>query len=266
MEILIGHLCMAVNRAEIELTAVQLERLAKELYADEIERQKKQQENRPQVEFVPLVHKQPAKKTEQPEPAEQSANDTDKKYDTDALDNVVKSEMVKEKPKKATKASGTNNGLTPRQQQFWDYVQSHPGSSVAQTCTDLKITAANYYWLARQLKLKGYVIPKNMGTGRRLSKKTQYKIRELERSDMDKRMDDAYMGEHFEIQPDPVPKKPVSKQAMKLYEYMQSHPDSRMPKTCQDMNISTADYYLLKERLKQNGWIESAVENVKAIN
>lgn len=109
-----------------------------------------------------------------------------------------------------------------------------------------------------------------------ISKKNREKLRHADMSDVlkkpavqtdiNKRMDDAYLGEHPNIQPAPVEKKPLSPREQQLWDYMQSHPDSRMPKTCEDLNLSQANCFWLKQQLKKKGWIISAVENVKEFN
>lgn len=80
-----------------------------------------------------------------------------------------------------------------------------------------------------------------------------------------KTIEEAYMGEHVNIQPRPVEKKPLSPREQQLWDYMQNNPDARMPKICESLGISNANYYMLKVQLKKKGWIESAVENVQAI-
>lgn len=91
------------------------------------------------------------------------------------------------------------------------------------------------------------------------------KVNTAQQSETDKRMTDAYLGEHPNIQPAPVEKKPLSPREQQLWDYMQSHPDSRMPKTCEDLGITNVNYYFLKQQLKKKGWITSAVENVKEV-
>lgn len=201
---------------------------------------------------------------------DQVSNQPGEKVAPAALD---KPKTVKKKP--------DNNELTPREQQMWDYVQECPGASMDDICAAMGIKYANFYLIRKQLKNKGYIIPDNKPVAKqpavsdkadkqKISEKygknifnNLSKIQQDKNHDMNQRMEDAYMGEHMNIQPEPVPKRPVSKQARRLYEYMQSHPDSRMPKTCEDLGITNADYYMLKAALKRNGWIESAVENVQ---
>lgn len=270
---LIGFLCMAVNKVEIELTAVQLERLGKELkslFMEEREREHQQflrnldiiEESHPLTDATIAAHKKLAE--ERLKKAQDPVTDSKIESVNAPAPKVLKPKPVKEK----ASCTDSQNALTPRQQQLWDYVRAHKDASLKQICTDVGISLDNYYFLKRKLSEKGYIIPnKNTAVAKKHGRNILAnigKIHQEEKSELDKRMEDAYLGEHPNIQPDPVPKQPVSKQAKRLYEYMQSHPDSRMPKTCEDLNITSADYYILKAQLKKNGWIESAVENVQA--
>lgn len=294
---LIGLLCMAANKAEIELTAAQLERMGNELESllkEESERERARafqewfgKERKPAREFkiyeeaTPMTDETIATykrlAEERPKREKAHAPATDSKIESvDAPAETPTPEQPNPAPKVSKpkpvkeKASGADSqkALTPRQQQLWDYVQAHKDASLKQICTDVGISLDNYYFLKRKLSEKGYIIPnKNTAVAKKHGRNIMQNIKQIhqeEKSEMEKRMEDAYMGEHPNIQPDPVPKQPVSKQARRLYEYMQSHPDSRMPKTCEDLSITSADYYILKAQLKKNGWIESAVENVKA--
>lgn len=292
---LIGLLCMAANKAEIELTATQLERMGNEfesLLKEESERarvrafqeyfgkeRKCEREFKIYEESIPMTdetiaaHKRLAEEIAKRKKSQEPATDS-KIESVDAPAEAPAPEQPKPDPKvskpKTAKEKTKSDELTPRQKEMWDYIQAHPDAGIKEICAGMGITDDNYYFLKRKLKEKGYVIP----TASDASKNTQKhgrnilanmgKIHAEEKSEIDKRMEDAYLGEHPNIQPEPVAKKPVSKQARRLYEYMQSHPDSRMPKTCEDLNITNAEYYMLKADLKRNGWIESAVENVKA--
>lgn len=262
---LIGHLCIAANKAEIELTAVQLERMASALGPELVRDVAKSsitvdipaKRKIGDVEIVPFKATKPMTdskiesvaapaETPAPEPAPPAK--------------VSKPKAVKEK------ASGK---LTPRENQMWNFVQLHPGASMDEICAGMGIKIDNYYFLKRKLKEKGYIITadtgnKNVKKHGRNTLKNLGNIHQEEKKEFDKRMEDAYMGEHMNIQPEPVKRTPVSEKARQLYEYMKSHPDSRMPKTCEDLNITNAEYYMLKAQLKKNGWIESAVENVQA--
>ena len=285
MEKLVGQLCMAANKAGVELTAWEIYRLAaaleSELAADAktntpTQTQEKEKAREPKIavyeESIPMTEavKWLEKDKDQEPVTDSKIESVNAPAETPAPEQpkpapkVSKPEPVKEK----TSGTDSKNELPPRQKQLWDYVQAHPDENLNEICQGMDITTANYYFLKRKLKDKGYIIP-NKSTavaekhGRNILKNIK-QIQQQEKSDMDKRMEDAYMGEHVNIQPDPVPKKPVSAKAQELYEYMQSHPDSRMPKTCEDLNITSADYYMLKAQLKKNGWIESAVENVRA--
>ncbi len=91
------------------------------------------------------------------------------------------------------------------------------------------------------------------------------KVKAAEQTDLDKRMEDAYLGEHPNIQPAPVEKKPLSPREQQLWDYMKAHPDARMPSICEAMGITNVNYFYLKNQLKKKGWIVSAVENVKEV-
>ena len=301
---LVGMLCIAANKAGVELTAWEIYRLANALESElamdaktdipaEIQAKEKAREPKIKVyeESIPMTDGMMKLAIEHlknvPVPPEikemlKKAQDTathskiesvDAPAETPAdskMEPVKKPEQPKpdapakdSKPKTKPRASGT--ALSPREQQMWDYIQAHPNASMEETCNGMGIKKANYHWIRNNLKNKGYIITAREDTAKIRAVQKRFKIVTAEeQSEMDKRMEDAYMGEHPNIQPAPVPKRPVSKQARRLYEYMQSHPDSRMPKTCEDLNITNADYYMLKAALKRNGWIEDAVENVKA--
>lgn len=253
---LIGHLCIAANKAEIELTAVQLERMASALGPELVRDAAKSsitvdipaKRKIGDVEIVPFKATEPI---------------TDSKIESvDVPAGTEPATPAKVSKPKTVKVKASGNALTPREQQLWDYVQMHPNATLEHICTDLGIKEGNVRFLRAQLKKKGYILP-TPSVGR-ISKKAQAEFKAAEKIDMDKRMEDAYLGEHMNIQPEPVPKKPVSEKARRLYEYMKTHPDSRMPKTCEDLGICNGDYYMLKAQLKKNGWIESAVENVQA--
>lgn len=72
-------------------------------------------------------------------------------------------------------------------------------------------------------------------------------------------MDEAYMGEHINIQPKDPPRQKLSKKEQIFYDYILSHPNYTMPGTCRDLNLSQAMYYFLKKQIKKKGHAISGV-------
>lgn len=316
---LIGMLCIAANKAGVELTAWEIYRLASALESElamdakteippEILAKEKAREPKipvyeesipmPSPEIMERLEKKKAQThatdskiesvdapVETPseqvsdQPAPQVAPQPSEKVAPAApvhepilkggynMESVQESVAPVDEPKTApVKEKASGDELTPRQKQLWEYVQAHKDASVEQICTELNIEKQAYYNRKSELKKKGYIfsVCEEDTAKIRATQKRFNIITAEEQSDMNQRMEDAYLGEHPNIQPEPVQRKPVSAKAQRLYEYMKSHPDSRMPKTCEDLGICNGDYYMLKAQLKKNGWIESAVENVQA--
>lgn len=71
---------------------------------------------------------------------------------------------------------------------------------------------------------------------------------------LDERMEDAYMGEHVNIEPEQPEKKPLSPKEHDFYNYILAHPDAKMPRVCADLQLSMAMYYYLKRQIKQKGY------------
>lgn len=72
-------------------------------------------------------------------------------------------------------------------------------------------------------------------------------------------MDEAYMGEHVNIQPKDPPRQKLSKKEQIFYDYILAHPNYTMPGTCRDLNLSQAMYYFLKQQIKKKGHAISGV-------
>lgn len=161
------------------------------------------------------------------------------------------------------KPKATGNALPPREQELYDFAQAHPDASLDEICKGIGIKPGNYRFLRQQLKNKGYKI--SLATAGQICPKDMQEFKASQQSETDKRIDDAYLGEHPCIQPKPVEKKPLSPREKQLWDYMQNNPDARMPSICEALGISNANYYMLKVQLKKKGWIVSAVENVKEV-
>lgn len=280
---LIGMLCFAAMKAGVELSAWDAYRLgvalAPELVMDakteippEILAKEKAREPKikiyeesipmPDVQIMPMATR--ANKTSE-QASEQVSDQPTAQVAPQPSEKVAPVAPVDEPKPEPVKKKASYDELTPRQKQLWEYVQAHKDASVEQICTELNIEKQAYYNRKSELKKKGYIfsVCEEDTAKIRATQKRFNIITAEEQSDMNQRMEDAYLGEHPNIQPEPVQRKPVSAKARWLYEYMKSHPDSRMPKTCEDLGICNGDYYMLKAQLKKNGWIESAVENVQ---
>lgn len=71
---------------------------------------------------------------------------------------------------------------------------------------------------------------------------------------LDERMEDAYMGEHVNIEPEQPEKKPLSPKEQDFYNYILAHPDAKMPRVCADLHLSMVMYYYLKSQIKKKGY------------
>lgn len=71
---------------------------------------------------------------------------------------------------------------------------------------------------------------------------------------LDERMEDAYLGEHVNIEPEQPEKKPLSPKEHDFYNYILAHPDATMPRVCADLHLSMAMYYYLKRQIKIKGY------------
>lgn len=74
---------------------------------------------------------------------------------------------------------------------------------------------------------------------------------------LNERMESAYMGEHFNIEPDDdIPEKqPLSSQEQRFYDYIMANPTQNKRQIESGLHISQANYYYLKSQLKKKGWL-----------
>lgn len=66
-------------------------------------------------------------------------------------------------------------------------------------------------------------------------------------------VEDAYLGEHFEITPDEPEEKPLTLAEQELWDYIQKNPQYTMASACRDLNITTSNYYWRKRQLFLKG-------------
>lgn len=96
---------------------------------------------------------------------------------------------------------------------------------------------------------------------KRASKKQDVDKTKSNPDSLDERMEDAYMGEHVNIEPEQPEKKPLSPKENDFYNYIRAHPDAKMPRVCADLHLSKAMYYHLKSQIKKKGYnIQGAVD------
>lgn len=97
--------------------------------------------------------------------------------------------------------------------------------------------------------------PKKKKSGRRARVPKQDADKTKSKPDsLDERMEDAYMGEHVNIEPEQPEKKPLSPKEHDFYNYILAHPDAKMPRVCADLHLSMAMYYYLKKQIKKKGY------------
>lgn len=89
---------------------------------------------------------------------------------------------------------------------------------------------------------------------KRASKKQDVDKTKSKPDSLDERMEDAYLGEHVNIEPEQPEKKPLSPKENDLYNYILAHPDAKMPRVCADLHLSMAMYYYLKRQIKMKGY------------
>ena len=90
----------------------------------------------------------------------------------------------------------------------------------------------------------------------------EHELKEIHPEDVkpgNETMDEAYMGEHVNIQPKDPPRQKLSKKEQIFYDYILSHPNYTMPGTRRDLNLSQAMYYFLKQQIKKKGHAISGV-------
>lgn len=103
--------------------------------------------------------------------------------------------------------------------------------------------------------------PKKKRGRQRASKKQDVDKTKSKPDSLDERMEDAYMGEHVNIEPEQPEKKPLSPKENDFYNYILAHPDAKMPRVCADLHLSMAMYYYLKRQIKIKGYnIQGAVD------
>lgn len=66
-------------------------------------------------------------------------------------------------------------------------------------------------------------------------------------------VEEAYLGEHFEIQPKDPDEKPLTPAEQELWDYIQKNPNYTMQGACRALNITTANYYWRKRQLFLKG-------------
>lgn len=89
---------------------------------------------------------------------------------------------------------------------------------------------------------------------KRASKKQDVDKTKSKPDSLDERMEDAYMGEHVNVEPERPEKKPLSPKEHEFYNYILAHPDAKMPRVCADLHLSMAMYYYLKSQIKKKGY------------
>lgn len=90
-------------------------------------------------------------------------------------------------------------------------------------------------------------------------------IEPAEKPITDKMLEKAYMGEHLNIQPPARPRKPLNLKEQIFYEYIKSHPNYTMPRTCRDLNMSQCDYIIMKQQIANKGYNISGVIETKRL-
>jgi len=66
-------------------------------------------------------------------------------------------------------------------------------------------------------------------------------------------VEEAYLGEHFEIQPKDPDEKPLTPAEQELWDYIQANPNYTMQGACRALKITTANYYWRKRQLFLKG-------------
>lgn len=79
------------------------------------------------------------------------------------------------------------------------------------------------------------------------------KIKSSEIQPAEQTVEEAYMGEHFEVVPDEPEEKPLTPAEQELWDYIQKNPQYTMTSACRDLKITTANYYWRKRQLFLKG-------------
>lgn len=146
--------------------------------------------------------------------------------------------------------------LTEREQQFYDLAIQHPDWSIYKVAQHLKFDTSNSAYIVRNIVKKGWDLQLRPNQKQFVVDKTKSKPDSL-----DERMENAYMGEHVNIEPEQPEQKPLSPKERDFYNYILAHPDAKMPRVCADLHLSMAMYYYLKSQIKKKGYnIQGAVD------
>lgn len=145
--------------------------------------------------------------------------------------------------------------LSPQQQKIYDYIIEHPELSYYKIGQILGIESSHIFTVIHNIKRKGWNLPECA------SKKQDVDKTKSKPDSLDERMENAYMGEHVNIEPEQPEKKPLSPKEHDFYNYILAHPDAKMPRVCADLHLSMAMYYYLKGQIKKKGYnIQGAVD------
>ena len=180
-----------------------------------------------------------------------------------ASDELPIARIVDDEPRNPKKKSGKQcrvrpDGkleLSPQQQKIYDYIIEHPELSYYKIGQILGIESSHIFTVIHNIKRKGWNLPECA------SKKQDVDKTKSKPDSLDERMEDAYMGEHVNIEPEQPGKKPLSPKEHDFYNYILAHPDAKMPRVCADLHLSMAMYYYLKSQIKKKGYnIQGAVD------
>ena len=138
--------------------------------------------------------------------------------------------------------------LSPQQQKIYDYIIEHPELSYYKIGQILGIESSHIFTVIHNIKRKGWNLPECA------SKKQDVDKTKSNPDSLDERMENAYMGEHVNIEPEQPEKKPLSPKEHDFYNYILAHPDAKMPRVCADLHLSMAMYYYLKSQIKKKGY------------
>lgn len=79
------------------------------------------------------------------------------------------------------------------------------------------------------------------------------KIKSSEIKPQEGTVEEAYLGEHFEITPDEPEEKPLTPAEQELWDYIQKNPNYTMQGACRDLGITQMNYYWRKRKLAEKG-------------
>ena len=145
--------------------------------------------------------------------------------------------------------------LSPQQQKIYDYIIEHPELSYYKIGQILGIESSHIFTVIHNIKRKGWNLPECA------VKKQEVDKTKSNPDSLDERIEDAYMGEHINIEAEQPEQKPLSPKEQDFYNYILAHPDAKMPRVCADLHLSMAMYYYLKSQIKKKGYnIQGAVD------